>query len=137
MTHAFTVVQTGPSIVTGDPLWTVVQYTDSVAKGGDWHWVRERYAHRAAAIYRAYPQLHGRPTSELPELLFETDEDYTERKDRRYAWQDFGQRTMTESYDALTRKGGPGWTSEYDPELDRFNVRTPEGQHRVYRRVTA
>ena len=133
--HTFTVTPAGVSPVTDEPRWTVVQYVDGVTKGGDWHWARERYAHRAAAIYRAYPQLHGRPTSELPELLTETDEDWEARKDRRYAWQDFGQRTMTESYDTLTRKGGAGWTSEYDPELDRFDVRTPEGQRRAYRRV--
>lgn len=135
LTHTFVVERTELNNVTGDPAWTVVEYVDGVAKGGDWHWVRERFAHRAAALYRAYPQLHGRPTSELGELLFETDEDWEARKDRRYAWQDFGQRTMTESYDALTRKGGPGWTSVYDPDWDLFHVHTPEGEFRQYRRV--
>lgn len=49
--------------IAGDDLWTVVQYRYGVCTGGDHHWVRERYAERAKAVYEAgYDAWHGHAT---------------------------------------------------------------------------
>jgi len=66
-THTYAIEQT-TSPVTGDPLWTVVEYVDGKPTGGDWHWVRERYAQRAMAMYQDDPSLHGKPASHLKML---------------------------------------------------------------------
>lgn len=64
--------------------WTVVQYADGVCKGGDHHWVRERFALRAMKLYQLAPKLHGEPSDRLiaeyvhyhlGEKMFDTDEE--------------------------------------------------------------
>lgn len=77
-TYTYDVRSVAPSDVTGDPLWTVVQYVDGQPKGGDHRWVRERYAFRAAALYATYPELHGQPSNVLREhgLRFDTDAEH-------------------------------------------------------------
>ena len=44
---------------TGLPVWTVVQYVDGVAKGGDHHWLNEGMAYRAANAYVRGIAKHG------------------------------------------------------------------------------
>ena len=74
-THTYVVGRVGDSLVTGDPLWTVVEYVDGRPTGGDWHWVRDRYAERAAEMYRRDPSLHGRPSNHLKMLGLVTESD--------------------------------------------------------------
>lgn len=52
-TYSYDVVALDRPSVAGDNLFTVVETVDGVCRGGDHHWVRERYAHRAADLYRA------------------------------------------------------------------------------------
>ena len=44
---------------TGYKVWTVVQYVDGVAKGGDHHWLNEGMAYRAANAYVRGIAKHG------------------------------------------------------------------------------
>lgn len=74
-TRTYVVEHAGKSPVTGEDRWTVVEYVNGEATGGDHHWVRERYAERAAEMYRQDPTLHGKPASHLRMLGLRFDPD--------------------------------------------------------------
>lgn len=62
MVAIYEVVEVPTRSVAGDRLFTVVETVDGVCRGGDHHWVRQRYAERAAVVYRELV----RPDSDLP-----------------------------------------------------------------------
>lgn len=126
-------IEQGTTTTADEPTWAVVQYRDGIPQGADAHWVRLRYAQRAMALYERRPELHGQPSSVLREHGLTFDPDAPD-PDARYTWQDAGHVTMTESAATLSQDRG-GWTSVYDADADVFHVRSPEGQHRTYRRV--
>jgi hypothetical protein len=80
----FEVVKLDRRSIAGDELWTVVRTVDGQSKGGDHHWVRERFAARAMVLYERRPELHGARAGDLAPAfeqefgweMFETDEAY-------------------------------------------------------------
>ena len=131
--YTFKVEQTESTTVAGEPTWAVVAYLDGEPLGADAHWVRERYAQRAAELYSRYPHLHGKGSEQLRAYGLTFDPDAPDM-DARYSHRDSWNRTHTDSARTLHRQSG-GWTSTYDAESDTFHVRGPEGTQRTYRRV--
>ena len=93
-TYSYEVVALDRPSIAGDRLFTVVETVDGVCRGGDHHWVRERFATRAAAVYNVladaastlprdiYVCHHGAPTDVVGaayraitgSAMFDTDE---------------------------------------------------------------
>lgn len=69
--HKFEVVDVGRSSIAGDKLFTVIHTFDGVVMGGDHHWVRERFADRAKALYEIHPEMHGDPSSKLGQRYYD------------------------------------------------------------------
>ena len=68
-TYRYEVVELDRRSIAGDHLWTVIQHVDDVCKGGDHHWVRDRYAYRALTLYESgYHDLHGAPPGDLAQV---------------------------------------------------------------------
>ena len=132
--YTYKIEQTESNTVAGEPTWAVVEYVDGQARGADCHWVRERYAYRAAELYTRRPELHGRGSQALREagLVFDPD---APDMDARYSHRDTWNRTHTDSARTLHRQTN-GWTSFYDAQTDTFDVHGPEGTRRTYRRVS-